>query len=229
MKKIKLITIIIKTYNYGKFIEKAIKSILNQSLDKKLFEILVVNDGSTDNTSKILEKYKDLGLVEVIKLRHVGYIEAANTGMKAVKTEYLTFLDADDTLEPDALKEMLGAIQQGDGKKEIGFVYTDYYEKNEKGKVTVMKMDNVFKTIAGGILFRTDAVKEAGYYDKELIFPEYDLIIKIMKKYKKVRVDKPLYNYFRHSSSLTANKERVKKGREQLFAKYRDIPGLRNY
>ena len=69
-----------------------------------------------------------------------------------------------------------------------------------------------------------------GCYDKDLFFPEYDLLIKLIQKgCSNIYIQKPLYNYFRHEGTLTSNKKSVEKGFEQLYEKYGEIKGLRDY
>jgi glycosyltransferase involved in cell wall biosynthesis len=217
--------VIIRTQNSANFAKNAIDSVLNQTLPKDFYQIIVVDDGSVDNTKEVLESYGNE--IKIVETSRLGYIKAANIGIKKSEGKYVILLDSDDTLEPIALEELLNAIEQSDAD----FVYCDYYEKNINGEIkTISLKENIFNSVAGGILFKKSAVEKMGGYDEKLIFPEYDLLIKLMRKkcnYKHVPL--PLFTYFRRKGSITADKERVKIGFKQLFDKYGEIDGLRIY
>ena len=103
------VSVIIPTYNYGQYIEKAIDSVLAQSYQD--FEIIVVDDGSTDNTGTIIEtKYKDK--VKYIFQENKGAAAARNRAAKEAKGKYLSFLDADDTFLVDNLQKKLRSWKQ---------------------------------------------------------------------------------------------------------------------
>lgn len=220
------ITVIIRTHNSENFVNRAICSILDQTLPNDLYEILVVDDGSVDNTKKMLQKYGNK--IRVIKKKNLGPIKAINTGIKGSKGKYFVLLDSDDTFELSALEELLITIE----KNKRDFVCSDYYELNtEKNEIKMVSLkNNIFNSVAGGIIFRKDSVNALNDYDEKLFFPEYDLLIKLIKtNCKYYHIEKPLFTYFRHNESLTANKKSVKKGFEQLFNKYGYINGLRRY
>lgn len=225
LKEVK-ITVIIRTHNSENFVNRAINSVLNQTLPNNLYEILVVDDGSIDNTRNMLLSYGDK--IRFIKKKNLGPIKAINVGIREARGKYFVLLDSDDTFEVNALEEWLSAIE----KDKYDFVCSDYYELNdEKNEVkTVSLRDNIFNSVAGGIIFKKSSVDALNGYDEKFFFPEYDLLIKLIKNDCKYHyVEKPLFTYFRHNESLTANKEAVKKGFEQLFNKYGYIKGLRRY
>ncbi len=102
-----LVSVIITAYNYGEFIEQAIKSVLNQTHQN--IEIIVVDDGSADNTSTILSKYPQ---VKKIHTNRVGLAAARNMGTQLSKGDFLLFLDADDYLLPDGIEQNLKHFKQ---------------------------------------------------------------------------------------------------------------------
>lgn len=221
----KEITVIVRTYNSQDFVRNAIESVIRQSIPADTYEILVVDDGSGDSTKNILMTYKEK--IRLIEQKNRGYVNAINTGITNAVGRYIILLDADDTFEPGILYELLGAFKKENG---LGFVYSDYYEKNlDTGSVRTVSLRNIFNSTAGGIMFKKSILREFGMYDESFIFPEYDLLIKIMEKYKGRHIPKPLFTYYRHGQSLTASKERVRMGRDQLFEKYGPIKALRQY
>jgi len=223
------ISVIIRTYNSAGFIHQTINSALKQTLSRRMYEILVVDDGSTDHTVEILKTYKNQ--IKVIKLKHSGkYINVLNKGVIKAKGQYIIILDSDDLFEPEILEQSFNAFKNN---KNIGFVYSDYYEKDlSKGTTKIVSLKkNIFNSIAGGMLIKKKLIARVGYYDEKLFFPEYDLLIKLLeiKKIKSVYLPLPLYIYNRQSTSVTANKNLVKQGLKQLKEKYGKNFPIRKY
>ena len=108
------ISIIIRAYNCEDYIFPSIKSALNQTFNNKLYEVLVINDGSTDNTKNIIQSFKDEKLV-VINQENKGMIEAGYIGLKNARGDYIIFLDGDDELKENWWQKnkdtFLGKIQ----------------------------------------------------------------------------------------------------------------------
>jgi len=96
------VSVILCAYNEEKYISKAIESILNQTLTD--FELIIVNDGSTDNTLNIINSFKD-NRIRLINQENIGLGASRNKAMKIASGEYVTFLDADDWFSLNALKE----------------------------------------------------------------------------------------------------------------------------
>ena len=100
-----LISIIVPAYNASKYIEKCLNSILSQTY--KNFEIIVVNDGSTDNTLDILKKCSEQSdKIKIVAQKNKGVSAARNNGLEHAKGQYIAFVDADDTLEQEFLERM---------------------------------------------------------------------------------------------------------------------------
>jgi len=113
-----IVTVIIPTYNRGYVVHRAINSILNQSFSD--FEILVVDDGSTDDTCKVADSFKD-NRIRYIYKPNGGVSSARNAGMAQATGKYIAFLDSDDTWPPDFLKVMTKKLEQN---QEYGLAYT---------------------------------------------------------------------------------------------------------
>jgi len=112
----KTISVVITAFNYGRYLDECIQSVLNQSV--KPDEVIVVDDESTDNTSAIVAKYP----VEYIWQKNKGLSGARNTGIRAATSTYIMCLDADDMLRPDAIKEHL-AISDEHSIAQCGMLY----------------------------------------------------------------------------------------------------------
>ena len=125
------VSAIILTYNRANLIEKAIKSVLKQTYQD--FEIIVVDDGSTDNTGEIIRGFKDKRVKYIKKYKeNKGSSVARNIGIKVARGKYIALLDSDDEWLPEKLDKQIKILQ--DGSPELGVVYSNSYYIDENGK-----------------------------------------------------------------------------------------------
>ena len=99
--KNKLISVIINVYNAEKYIEKCLDSVINQTY--KNLEILIINDGSTDNSIKLCKNYKDKR-IKITTTKNMGLAASRNVGIESAKGDYLYFVDADDFIKEDTIE-----------------------------------------------------------------------------------------------------------------------------
>lgn len=221
------VSVLIRTFNSAKTVERAVKSAVSQIFSKG-FEVVVVDDGSSDKTIEWAKKAGGNKL-RIKRLDHVGAIPALNIGLKGLEGKYYTILDGDDALEPEALASLAEPMA---ADTSVAFTYGDYYEvaRGSKRKRLVKTGDNIFNTLAGGLMFERETVVGLGRYDEGLFFPEYDLLIKLQREgIKGVHVAKVVYDYFRRGGSVTSDASAVEKGKEQLQTRYgRGFP-IRDY
>ena len=104
-----LVSIIIPVYNTGRYLKEAVDSAVNQIYKNK--EIIVVDDGSTDNTKKVVEPYLNSGKMKYIYQENKGVAGARNTGIKAAKGEFIAFLDSDDIFLPDKIEKQVEILK----------------------------------------------------------------------------------------------------------------------
>ena len=100
-----LVSIIMATYNRAKTIERAINSVLNQSYTN--LELIIIDDGSSDNTSSILMKYRDPRIKVFKYAQNTGQTAARNSGLKQIKGDWFTIFDSDDEMMPNAIETMM--------------------------------------------------------------------------------------------------------------------------
>lgn len=218
-----IVTVLIRTYNSKATIQRAVESVIDQTVDSEIVSIIIVDDGSTDDTLEIIRFYDR---IEILETSHQGSLGALNFGLSKVTTPYVILLDSDDWFESDILEKMLTVVEE---KPTIDFVYSDYYEIINDTKKIVSVKENILHTVAAGILFSMNILRENGFYDESLLFPEYDLLLKILPTAQREHVPYPLYNYFRRSDSLSSDKVLIEKGKRELRDKYGEYFSIRDY
>ena len=123
-----LVSVVIPAYNSGKFVAQAVESVLAQTYAP--FEIIVVDDGSTDETKDVLGRFN--GQINYIHQANSGPSAARNAGIRVARGAYICFLDADDLWTPDRLAVQMAFMQ---ANHSIGLLFSDHEEFDEKGIV----------------------------------------------------------------------------------------------
>lgn len=205
-------SIIIRAYNAEDTIRRAVDSALSQEFSSSLFEVIAVDDGSTDKTGKILDEYALSDNMRVFHQENRGGTGAANRGLMEARGEYVTVLDSDDAFEPNLLKELVSVLEKN---KDADFVYPDYYEVKRCVRSTISPK-HLFETVAIGILFRLKKFKEVDLYRDGILFAEYDLLLRTIEKWKSIHCPTPLFTYYRRVGSATDDTDRVAGGIEEL-------------
>ncbi len=212
-----MISLIITAHNYAQYVERAIRSALDQSLGQTDYEILVINDASTDHTQDVLENYKEE--VRVFNLeQNLGLAGARNFGIQKAKGQFIIFLDADDYIHRDLLKVQKLFLEEN---SKLDAVSTDYYLVNERGE-RIEHVSAEEKPIACGIMFRKDFLYNVGLYDEKFrAREEEDLRIRWTESYNIYNLIVPLYRYRMHDSNLTKNTSAMEEHRELLDSKHK--------
>jgi len=211
-----MVSIVITAYNYDKFIERSIRSCLEQSLPVNSYEIIVINDASTDSTSKILENYSEL--VRVFNLKNnVGLSAARNLGIKKARGQFIVFLDADDYIHNDLLLVQKLFLTEN---TTLDAVSVDYYKVDKRGNHKEY-INGLEHPIACGIMFRKDFLYDTGLYDEEFrAREEEDFRIRFLKKYNIYHLEVPLYRYRIHGNNLTNDKSQMDRHKSLLNEKH---------
>jgi len=202
-------SIIITSYNYEKYIEKTIKSCLNQDTEYS-FEIIIVDDGSTDRTSRILESYS--GSCRIFSMQNCGVEKASNFGIRKSEGEFIVRLDADDLLNTNYLQNTISYMKVFAND----FLYTNYHDIDENGNVVktsdlpVFNVNEIFLRgdfLASGTLYNKSSFIESGGYNedyKNCGLENYELILKMISERKKgILLEEILFKYRRHSTNMS--------------------------
>lgn len=216
-----LISIIIPAYNAEKYIKETIDSALEQT--HKNIEIIIVNDGSTDNTENIIKSYTD-DRIKYFKQKNSGLAGIArNTGIRQANGDYIAFLDADDIWVKDKLKKQIKildnttALVYSDGEisgatHKNGKKFSDF-SKFYRGRVFHNLIKNNFIPTSS-VVVKRKALGDVGIFseDKKLrVGEDYDLWLRISKKYKINYCDEILFKYRITGEGETANKKEAYK------------------
>lgn len=205
------VSVIITNHNREAFIGRAIRSCLNQSLPKEKYEIIVVDDASTDNSREVIRSFPANELKVVFLEKNVGVAEASNKGIMAAQGSLVIRVDSDDYIKENCLLFLSEVLLNN---KDIGFVYADHIrvDKNEEPleRVSINTIDLLFRHGAG-IMFRKSYLEAIGLYDKELRNAEdFDLLRRYLKNYDGYHLKLPLYNYRQHDSNMTKDEDERK-------------------
>lgn len=182
-----MISVIVPTYNRAKEIPRSIESILNQTY--RDFELIIIDDGSTDNTREIVEAYQDkrIRYIENTTSKH-GASVARNIGLKASMGDYITFNDSDDVLYPDKLEKQLNFLE-GE-KADITFCAVCRNQQIIPGRKFTQK-DCTLGCILEASFTTTQALFGRAKCFKEAMFDEclkrdedWELVIRLIKDYK---------------------------------------------
>jgi glycosyltransferase involved in cell wall biosynthesis len=198
-----MISLVITTFNYGHFLERSIRSALEQSLEKDAYEIIVIDDASTDHTSLILENFQQN--IRAIRFeKNLGLAAARNEGVRKARGQFVIFLDADDYIHRDLLRVQKLFLEENNS---IDAVSTDYYVVDERGN-HLKHVNAELNPIACGIMFRKDFLFNIGLYDESFrAREEEDLRIRWTRTYSIYNLIIPLYRYRMHDKNLTKNTE----------------------
>ncbi|MDA3883769.1 MAG: glycosyltransferase [Bacteroidales bacterium] len=220
-----LITVYITNYNYGQYIREAITGLLNQTFQN--FEVIIIDDGSTDNSKEIIEEYASHEKIQIIYQQNKGLNVTNNVAIKASKGKYIMRLDADDFLTPDALEVMSTKLESDEN---LGLVFPDYYMVDKEGNILNIEQRHsfndevsLFDQPAHGActMIRTDFLKNLGGYDEQYTCQDgYELWIKFVTKYKVANVNKPLFYYRQHGKNLTSNEDKILRTRQLIKDNY---------
>ena len=220
-----LITVYITNYNYGQYLSKAVDSVLNQSTTD--FELIIIDDGSVDNSKEIIESYRSNKKVSIIYQQNKGLNATNNVALKASNGKYIMRLDADDYLEENAI-EILSQKLESD--PELGLVFPNYYLVNKDDFIISEEIrhdfDNevqLFDQAAHGActMIRADFLKQVGGYNENYTCQDgYELWVKFTLKFKISNVSKPLFYYRQHGANLTSNENRILDTRAQINSDY---------
>lgn len=219
----KLLSIIVPVYNVEKYLSKCLDSLLAQDISISDYEIIVINDGSTDKSLSIAESYREsFSNIRVISQINKGLGGARNTGIKASKGKYLFFVDSDDLIKKNSLKLLLEFMEF----KKLDALRFNHEAINEEGEIIPKNKNATYNTIFSdkivdgetflseylgwacyvwAFLFDASFIKSnALFFEENLYLEDVEWLIRLMPQAKKVcSIDLEIYYYLLRIGSIT--------------------------
>jgi len=214
-----LISLIIPCYNARQTLGKCLNSVLEQSYSN--LEIIIIDDGSTDGTSKIYEDFQRRDKrIKIFKQDNSGVSKARNRGVKVATGEYICFVDSDDWVEPNYCSELYHSLLEENA--DIAIVEASYEDANGnvvfnkpiseekvidgKRALALLLEDNVIQSHPWGKLYKVSFFKNVNFPENLKCFEDYSTLFKIFDKaVKVVKSNRQLYHYIQHDDSLSHN------------------------
>jgi len=220
-----LISVYITNHNYGHYVKKAIDSVLSQSMTD--FELIIIDDGSTDNSREVIESYAKEDRVRIIYQKNKGLNVTNNIAMRSARGKYIMRLDADDYLDHNALLVLSNALEKDPG---IGLVFPDYFLIDENDHILGVEKRHQFEkdvklldqpAHGACTMIRRNYLLELSGYDENYSCQDgYELWLKFIDRYKIKNINTPLFYYRQHGHSLTKDEDRILQTRINIKRDY---------
>ncbi|MGC8886922.1 MAG: glycosyltransferase family 2 protein [Verrucomicrobiia bacterium] len=222
------VSVIIPAYNYARYLPYAIESAINQTYSPK--EIIVVDDGSTDNTSEVITRFKKQ--IRYIYQQNSGLPAARNTGIKAARFPFVAFLDADDCWHPDMLQKGMELFGKLDPEFAIVACNANYIDSDGKplpvnpsvkccsGEIAAKDILLMTRFPPSSVIAKKNAFEQCGYFDASLKSSEdRDMWLRISGKFRIFLNSERLVFIRKHSANMSSNPERMKENMARVLKK----------
>jgi len=202
------ISVIVPVFNSQSFIGRCLRSLKNQSLSRKNYEIIVIDDCSTDQSYNEIIKQKN-SIFRIIKnKKNIGLPASLNIGLKQARGSFIVRVDSDDWVQYDFLNILSTFLFLN---KNLDAVCCDYSTTDFKEN-TIENVNAEKKPIGCGIMFRMQHLLDLNLYDEKFLYAEEEALRKkFLKKYKITRLPVSLYRYRKHKNNRSNNYAEVKK------------------
>ena len=208
------VAVIIPCYNREKFIAQTVESVLSQSYPN--IELVVVDDGSTDSSRRVLDNYKDrIRILEHPGRVNKGQSAALNLGIRSTQSDYIAFLDSDDLFAPDKIEKQVAFLE---AHPEIGLVYSNGHAIDENGQILYRIYDenhyeesdpnrvllDCYFLLPNNSLLRRNVLSKAGLFDESFrSAQDHDMAIRVAEVTRIAYLNEPLFFYRRHKDSIS--------------------------
>ncbi|TKB23960.1 glycosyltransferase [Desulfopila sp. IMCC35006] len=232
MNKIPEVSVVITCFNYGRYLEGCLCSVLAQTYED--YEIIVVDDGSTDNTPQIMTRFADVRNLVYIRQDNSGQANSKNKGIKNARGRYVAFLDADDLWEKDKLAKQVRLFEN----KAVGVVYSRARVIDKNGHSVTFNFSLQYLTPRSGMvsrwllfdnfipfsssIVRKECIERLGAFDETLSMGiDWDLWLRISTQYEFDFVDESLFAYrIGHSDQMSKNAEERRKCSDRIMENF---------
>lgn len=222
-----LISVVIPTYNMADYLGEAIDSVLLQTF--RDFEVVVVDDGSTDATPKLLSRYA--GQIRVLRQPNRGGAAALNEGIRSARGEWIAWLSADDAWEAQKLERQVDLVRR---QPDVGLVYTDYVYIDAHGsslsrehfplpstpRGVLLKLIRRCFVNGSSTLIRKDVFDRIGFYDEgDRLTPDWDFFLRAATVVKFSHVPEPLVRYRIHAAQTSAKRASMERASRRTMSR----------
>ena len=213
-----LISIIVPVYNVSLYVETCLNSLLRQTYDR--IEVIVVDDGSTDGSGEICDKYAEKyeNKIKVIHTENRGLSAARNKGLENTKGKYIAFVDSDDWIEPETIEKLYELLVKNDADLSSCGIYKDYEEENvflqkhERQKVVAKKQmfheilcnEKVYGYVWNK-LYKKSLIESLCFDESLLSQEDMDFTMKYLKKCTRCTYDEGEYYHYRQREGSMTN------------------------
>jgi glycosyltransferase involved in cell wall biosynthesis len=210
------ISVIIPAYNEEKYLGRCIRSLLEQSLNNQEYEIIIINDASSDNTTQVLSHYSD-SILLLENEKNIGLPASLNKGILEAKGQFIVRVDADDYVHSEYLHILSIHLQLNN---DLDAVACDYDLVDQRQNL-ITHVNCSDKPIGCGIMYRVEQLIDIGFYDANFrVREDEELSIRFNKKYSTTRIPIPLYKYHLHDDNITSDSELMQYFRDKLHKKH---------
>ena len=227
-----LVTVYIVNHNYEQYVRESIESVLRQTYDN--IQLIIIDDGSTDESFKLLDYYENVYDIQVVRNENQGLIACCNQALRLAKGAFVVRLDADDFMHENMVELLVAKIV---GNPDIVAVVPNYAVIDKHGKVMRYEERSNFETEvtlydnpAHGActLIRKDSLLAAGGYNEDYLCQDgWDAWLKLIPMGSVTNVELPLFFYRMHGENLTKDKGRLLHTRSQILANHLgEIPAI---
>lgn len=219
-------------YNSADFVAEAIQSILDQTFTD--FELVIVNDGSTDDSRSIIESFSD-ERIKLINQKNQGPVAARNRAIMDARGEFIAIMDADDIAMKERLKLEVDMMRSNINLGAVGSNYTAFDSTGEQWTTNVFTHPNDLKTCMvlcnqfghASVVFRKSVLDKVGLYSSTTggIVEDYDLLIRVSHVAELANIEKPLLKWRKSADSITHSNldkqiEDTRKIRDREFSRF---------
>ena len=219
-----LVSVLVPAYNHEQYVEEALQSIINQTYQN--IELIVINDGSTDGTGRVIERFIQRNpefRITYLEQKNEGICKTLNKGLKIARGKYVALLASDDKWTPDKTIKQVQFMERNDN---IGLVFSDHYFMRFREITEIKATDykpsirrcfkrgvqnvNIYEKLltediipALTVLMRKDCIDRLGGFDADLEAEDYDMWLRMAKEYPIAFIDEPLAYYRVHETNLS--------------------------
>jgi CMP-N-acetylneuraminic acid synthetase len=226
------ITVYIAAHDYGRYLKQSVDSVLNQTLQD--FELLIFDDGSTDDTQAVLQAYAGLQRVQITTQPRAGLAKTANRALAMARGSYFVRLDADDYLDENFLLVLATTL---DRRADADLVYSDNFEIDEAGEVLgLFRRKNLDQEVllldlpsrGACTMYRTEVLRRLGGYWEDIHRQDgLGVWVRFIQEHRPCNVNLPLFYYRKHAASLTTHEKELHDARAEILEKHAAESGAR--